>query len=455
MGGPCTRGTTLYGGVDFGLDRFSLAGARQISGQRLAGISAAALASRPGLARTLPSAGIAARPGLPSAPFLGRQTMVPWGTAARAGTRGISCAPLTSMTRAPSFAEPRLAGISAVSAPRGVDLALDEFSLTEPVTTERLCRSWVGNVNLVDDFWKGLDEGSNVSDADQRLLRSVFKHSLCDRRDEGDRFVPPDPSYSYISRLRNIVKEENEVQMRRREMFFSKRFQEKTPGHPFPSSWTSNFDIARGASSATTKNAEGIHSGAALHLRQDYKSESGYVAKVLKGVVPVFDELTEDGTRFRIYRIGNLEVRTTQEEGASEFVGVIFSVGDRAPRSGFPVPVRKLDDERIVKVTEYVEREPQSNWHRFFVVLETDQGSMIVTEQRLDGEVAWEENPANLDDRRSFSKVTRSKECGGDVVVSNMRSFPIAEGTPEGSTSNSRRRYAKEAFRRACGQVVR
>lgn len=342
-----------------------------------------------------------------------------------------------------------------MSAPRGVDLALDEFSLTEPVTTERLCRSWVGNVNLVDDFWKGLDEGSNVSDADQRLLRSVFKHSLCDRRDEGDRFVPPDPSYSYISRLRNIVKEENEVQMRRREMFFSKRFQEKTPGHPFPSSWTSNFDIARGASSATTKNAEGIHSGAALHLRQDYKSESGYVAKVLKGVVPVFDELTEDGTRFRIYRIGNLEVRTTQEEGASEFVGVIFSVGDRAPRSGFPVPVRKLDDERIVKVTEYVEREPQSNWHRFFVVLETDQGSMIVTEQRLDGEVAWEENPANLDDRRSFSKVTRSKECGGDVVVSNMRSFPIAEGTPEGSTSNSRRRYAKEAFRRACGQVVR
>ena len=65
------------------------------------------------------------------------------------------------------------------------------------------------------------------------------------------------------------------------------------------------------------------------------------------------DEFTVagDGSRFRIYRIGSLDVRTITEPDCVPVVGPIFSV--LSPTDGKPADP---EQEEIVKATEYVER---------------------------------------------------------------------------------------------------
>merc|ERR1711988_1463754 len=63
-----------------------------------------------------------------------------------------------------------------------------------------------------------------------------------------------------------------------------------------------------------------------LHRRRDYEKEAELLEEVLKTAAPVFDKSCEDGMRFRIYRIGSLEFRSTQEMFGKEKIGAVFSL---------------------------------------------------------------------------------------------------------------------------------
>merc|ERR1712032_247058 len=103
---------------------------------------------------------------------------------------------------------------------------------------------------------------------------------------------------------------------------------------------------------------------------------------VIQSATPMFDKSTEDGMRFRVYKVGSLEVRTTQELDGKETVGAVFSV---TPSGGGPMQRRKGQKvdltDTIKKVTTYVEKGQQlSSRHRYYVVLETGKEITIVTE---------------------------------------------------------------------------
>eukprot|EP00972_Heterocapsa_arctica_P093000 13716328-Heterocapsa_arctica.AAC.1 len=62
--------------------------------------------------------------------------------------------------------------------------------------------------------------------------------------------------------------------------------------------------------------------------------------------------LTEDGMRFRIYRVGSIEIRTTQVHDGEEVVGAVFSVCAATAQASLK---SIADGELIVKATQYVE----------------------------------------------------------------------------------------------------
>ena len=107
-----------------------------------------------------------------------------------------------------------------------------------------------------------------------------------------------------------------------------------------------------------------------------------HAAKLLEGVLktssPVFDKSTEEGLRFRIYRMGSLEVRTTQDAGCDEAVGAVFSIRSTTSASWRDNGQRQAisTQERVVHATEFVERtfmhsETPGALRRYYLVLET------------------------------------------------------------------------------------
>merc|ERR1712217_589187 len=182
-------GTRVYGGVQFGLDRFSLAQTR--AGAPMA--RAASLSSTMMRAPTGVRAGISATlraPGISAA--LG----------ARAGISATSLAPSV-------FPQAFRAAPGALRTARGVDLNLDEFDLSQAakVSSDETCDAPTGKA-----FWCALDNKSEFEEEYQTLFSSIFNSGLSDRRDEGDRFIPPNMSVSYLERLSNLVKEEELAQ---------------------------------------------------------------------------------------------------------------------------------------------------------------------------------------------------------------------------------------------------
>merc|ERR1712151_110529 len=148
-------------GVQFGLDRFSLA-------QTRAGAPMARAASL-------------------------SATMMRAPTGVRAG--------ISATLRAP--------GISAALGARGVDLNLDQFDLTQEmiVSSEEVCDVPVGKA-----FWSALDTDSEFDDEHKNLFKAIFNPSLSDRRTEGDQFIPPNMDMSYLDKLAYLVKEEKRAQ---------------------------------------------------------------------------------------------------------------------------------------------------------------------------------------------------------------------------------------------------
>merc|ERR1711870_176007 len=87
-----------------------------------------------------------------------------------------------------------------------------------------------------------------------------------------------------------------------------------------------------------------------LHPRQDF-AQAHMLEDALESIVPDFDKATEDGSRFSIYRVGSLEVRTITEPDCEPVIGAVFSV-----HASWACKQAISEHEEIVKATEYVER---------------------------------------------------------------------------------------------------
>jgi len=233
------------------------------------------------------------------------------------------------------------------------------------------------------------------------------------------------------------VKDEEVVRLERMQHFLSPNFVVGNAGPLFPSSWTTFLEIER----------ERVLEGVLMR-----RVHPGLDVERLLAATPEFERCTEDGMKFRIYKSGSLEVRTTQEYGQSEVVGAAFSMRSQ------PLDVsRKVkNDESIAKVTEYVkflEHDTASQKHGYYVVIETQEGNLVATEKLQDGRITWEENPEDLDDRNSLARVIRSVECRIQrvrVSVSDVKAFQQKQGVDILDS----RLFAQHFFIKAIGGVA-
>jgi len=420
------------------------------------GLSAAPLAaglSAPGVGLSTSSLGLGS---------LGRPSLGALRPSLSAAPRVYS--PMSTTDRIASVnAPPRIHGISPIVSvqpslvsPQGVDLNLDQFNLStaEELTSGGAYQLKTGSqersIAINDSFWSEVDRkgcGSVFAEEDRQMFREIFNPYLSDRREEGEFFAPPDPSFSYMNKLRILLEEEKHMQEQRKDHFFSNEFQVDNAGPLFPLSWISPFEITSETVQRCTPNM--------LHPRPDYIEKAG---EIIKAARPMFEKCTEDGIRFRIYRVGSLEVRTTQAYDDAEVVGVVFAI--RRPSQRAALELRRVvqDSECISKVTEYVEHSrqqidklPSAGLYDccYYTVLETQQGNVIVTE-KVNGTVSWEENPVDLEDRNSLAKVLRAGECNEYIVtVQDFKSF-CAQSMHRNRAS---RLYAQDVFIAAMGSV--
>jgi len=419
----------LYGGVQFGLDKFQLSGSRQPARMMSAGLAARQFVQPARHLSSTLSAGLATRQfqrsfgpmgvqparvsagvGLDKFALSGARQPSRMMSAGLAARQFVQPARHLSATLSAGLATrqfQRSFGPMSVQPSRvaGVDLNLDEFNLSAPTPVSREGGSALqsdAGVDISAAFWSSINDesASMFSKEDKTLLRSIFNPSLSDRHLEGDRFVPPDTSSTYVQSLRFIIKEEEEVRRQRKKHFCGTSFVMDSPGQLFPSSWRASVEISH-------QEASRKQSSRPLHPRLDYKAQAQVFEQALKKAVPAFDKRTEDGTRYRIYRFGSLEVRTTEDTDEEEKIGAVFShcASTDAPKRHELVK----DEERLVKATEYVEASGKD--YHCYVVMETEMKNTILTEELKNGTLRREANPKDLEDRNSLAKVLRSADC--------------------------------------------
>jgi len=338
-----------------------------------------------------------------------------------------------------------------------VDLNLGAFDLTGVVhSTEEVASPFP----LGGGFFRSLDglkRAGAFGESDFGLFRGLFHPVLSDRRAEADLFVPPDPRIEYMQKLVGLINEEEATRQQRRTQFVSKDFDMEEAGPLFPTSWKPTHGIETGRASKGNRELRPL----------EYSSK---LDRVLKNATPVFDKTTEDGTKFRIYQVGTLEVRTVQEHDGKEQLGAVFSTRKAAAAD------REACDpeaELIVRAMLYVEAsheggkasQPQCPTgrvtrhgqkesrlkmcdHRFYVVFETEEGRSFVTE-KVGLKSAWSESPADLEARCAMAKVTYSADCRDrGLTVAAARAYCegeaiIATSCPSGSASTM---YAHQAY---------
>jgi hypothetical protein len=338
-----------------------------------------------------------------------------------------------------------------------VDLNLDGFDLSSATRVERRAAAAATSAAVGEVFWASLEGDLEpvFKEEDHSLLKNVFNPLLSDRRAEGDRFVPPDTGFAYVQHLRSLVKEEEISRQRRTHHFLGREFSIEDPGPLFPSTWKTSFEIAQQQHRPASLPLQGL-----LHERPDYKSEALVLQRILRSSEPMFDMAAEDGMRFRIYRVGSLEIRTTQEHEGQEQVGVVYSVhAARHATAEGQWSQDAIEGERVVKATEYVESagpDSLAEQSHAYVVLETEKGTAIVTELLEGGVATWEVNPSALDVRNSLARVFVSGDCReAGTTVKHLQEFRAQQAAallaaPMAAPSQARR-YAAGALRRAQG----
>eukprot|EP00930_Biecheleria_cincta_P060793 TRINITY_DN4638_c0_g5_i1.p1 TRINITY_DN4638_c0_g5~~TRINITY_DN4638_c0_g5_i1.p1 ORF type:complete len:990 (-),score=227.90 TRINITY_DN4638_c0_g5_i1:39-2951(-) len=371
-----TGGTTsmqaIYGGVQFGLDKFELA-------QR--------------------------------ASLQGSQMMAPKMQGMQMGSRQ------------PMFMPQRFQLGQRGETPQGVDLNLDSFSLTSP---ERMngnlppCSasldSLEGRVTLGRAFLSSLQQGAcpGLKPEHHQLLKKIFNPAISDRTEEGAAFVPPDPNLEYIGKVRNLVNEEQLTLSRRKMLFCDKGFMADNAGPEFPSAWTSRFQVeSEGRTQASSRHA-------LVQVEADPAFQKFLMDEVLPSAAPEFAKPTEDGTMFRVYRIGSLEIRTTQERQSQETIGAVFSRSAPSWQLQSGKQAKEVGQaEEVTKAKVYVEAKEADKLHvgsssslcRYYVVLETAASNVVVTELLSNGSVSWAVNPDRLEDRNSLARLLFTIDC--------------------------------------------
>jgi len=339
---------------------------------------------------------------------------------------------------------------------QGVDLRLDSFDLTsvKRMSFEAQGGSWGSEAKPLDDcvsiseaFWAGLEPDSKVfCEEDKELLNEIYNCEICDRRLEGDLFIPPDASHAYVTKLRSLVKAEQDVRSSRKAHFFSKSFASSRPGPLFPAAWSLGFDIASGDAPI---RGQSEFPQRVLHAYPDYKQQAEVLLHRVQSSAPIFDKIA-DGVRFRIYQVGSLEVRTCQERSGLEEVGAVFSM--RALTSNARQSVEALQDEvTIRKATEYVEQGfGHDGLYRYFLVLETENGDRIVTERATDGSFTWEENPDDFEDRCSWARALRCHAALPGLSVRDMKVYAgMMTKALADDTSSASKRYSRSLYLQA------
>jgi len=416
----------IYGGVEFGLDRFQLA-------QRT---------SLPGAA--LPSA-------MPGAPLPGAALAQP----GRFDITGMQLGP----SGRPMFMPQRFQ-LTQRDQPQGVDLALDKFDLSAPekfAASLPACSAAFdaleGRVTLGKAFLKNLNEDSyeHLKPENVTLLKRVFNPVMADRITEGDSFIPPDPNLDYVQKLRHLIQEEDSLTKQRKAKFSDKNFTVGMAGAEFPRSWTSRFQILREGRAHVARPA-------LVNLKVDEIFKRSLLEDILPTAAPEFAQTTEDGTVFRIYRIGRLEVRTTQPAQADvQEVLSVFSLRPPCREAVQGKTQQASPSEKFVKGRLYVEAidgehkdvPKQLHLSHFYVVLETDASNVIVTEKLADGTTTWVVNPSQVEDRNSLAKLMmavdiRMEKATVQNLLVTQESHCIKKAA--GATPGERKRYAKDIF---------
>jgi hypothetical protein len=422
----CTALYGVYGGVEFGLERGGRIAAARVSAAKPVNLTARLLSV-----------------GAPIVEF-----EIPKAPAAVVGV-----APM-SASLAGAAVGARALGLSAAARmPQGVDLNLNSFDLSLPVEAEEdeiPAGSWKGEDFFGASFWPSISEKLPKAEGD--LLAALFNPHLCDRRGEGDLFVPPSVSLAYVLKLNGLLNEEAAVLKYRQEHFFSKEFVVGSPGPLFPSAWTPRHGIAGQAATPVQQDS--------LHPRPDYRA---HAAKLVKSATPVFDKIAEDGMRFLVYKIGSLEVRATQAHDGEQVTGAVYSkkaVPTVQVLSGDESVSTVARTDSVVKAVEYVEdaRPAQGvaareRARRYYVVLETEQGDAIVTEKLQDGSTTWTENPDDMEARSSLAKVIKTADWSDKAItVGDMKSYQsdaLHDQSRGGARHSERKNYAHSVLLRA------
>lgn len=398
----------IYGGVEFGLDRFELAQRHALQGQ----------------------------------------------TGMQLGQSG-----------RPMFMPQRFQLGQRAEMPQGVDLNLDEFDLSKPDRFGSMppCSGAPGSletkVTLGRAFLQSLRarKYDELKPEHQEVLLKVFQSPQCDRTQEGDAFIVPDPNMEYTSKLRSHIHEENSLLERRKLHFCDKAFKVGNAGHDFPRSWTSRFQIEKDGLAPKTEasNKTGL-----VKVEMDKAYSASLVRDVLPTAAPEFQEKTEDGTCFCIYKIGSLEIRTTQERFAEEQIGVVYS--SRAPTWNLAATSQELSErEKVVECKVFLEaaegdvvgKQP----HHLYMVCITANKNVIVTEKLANGSTIFLVNPKSLEDRNSLAKQLFKSDCVEQATVKDVKTQQtnFNKTFEEGVSLSVRKQYVKSVFKQLTGKTFK
>jgi len=245
-------------------------------------------------------------------------------------------------------------------------------------------------------------------------------------------------------------------------MFADKGFSVDNAGATFPASWTSGFQIERDGHSKVA-SAAGKHGF--VQVQVDAAFQNTLLNDVLPVASPEFQKTTEDGTLFRIYCIGSLEVRTTHEPVGKESVEAVFSRRMPSWQLSSGWKAKEVQEEEVVlKAKVYVEGvDTQRDLYtsgeaspvcHFYVVLETDASHLIVTERLKNGSISWAMNPDNLDDRNSLAKLLFTVDSKSSMRVSDVRNaqFRNSGRLCASAASSASKSYAKIIFKLISGR---
>jgi len=339
-----------------------------------------------------------------------------------------------------------------LATPQGVDLNMDKFNLSSAEKSGE----WGKKVLAAEGegplkcsaFWSNLSsEESMLSQETKTLLTAVFDSQLCDRRGDGELFVPPPTNCA--DKLRHLILAEAATRKQRTDFFLSDVFSAETnvsDGSIFPASWAPSI----GLDNKTAQTPE------VLKLRPDLKSQAQVLSEFLVGAVPKFDRCTEDGTRWLVYRVGALEIRAIQAPGGSVEIGAVFSVLSSLDQ-GAQGRRTAADSEVITEVKLCVESAAHGKLRsQHFLAVTTQAGSKVLIERRGDGSLAWVEGARNVEDRISLAKTVESiSDCKKGTTIGELRAQHEVEASANvDSASGSRsKRYANSLYMLASGRV--